>query len=110
MASLNPLPRVPKLDIHGASVRGTRFDRANLTNADLTRANATNASFRGADFAGAKLTGTVLYGADLTDALNLTEEQLIEALLDENTVLPRYIDRDRLRHAEPRIAKIDGGR
>ena len=95
MASLNTLP-LPKLDIHGASVRGTRLDRASLVGANLAGANATNASFRGADLAEAKLTGTILRGADLTNALNVTEEQLAEAVIDDRTLLPGYIDRKRV--------------
>jgi len=86
----------PRLDLRGAFVRRTDLSRASLRNADLSDADASGALFRGADFAGAKLTGTILRGADLTDAINLTEEQLAAAIVDEHTRLPSYIDRRRL--------------
>jgi len=77
-----------RLDIHGAFVRRTVLDGANLSNANLSGADATNASFRGANFQDANLQGTILEGADLTDAKNLTVEQLEQAVIDEHTKLP----------------------
>jgi len=77
-----------RLDIHGAFVRRTVLDGANLSRANLANADATNASFRGANFEGANLAGTILKGADLTGARNLTVEQLAEAVIDETTKLP----------------------
>ena len=86
-----------RLDLHGAFVRRADLSGALLQNANLSGADATNAIFRGADFAGANLSGTILRGADLGEAKNLTLQQLSAAVLDENTVLPCYIDRSELR-------------
>jgi uncharacterized protein YjbI with pentapeptide repeats len=82
------------VDLHGAFVR-----RVDLSNADLERANlagtdATNAIFRGANLKGANLKGTILRGADLRDARDLTWEQLSEAIIDETTKLPDYLEAD----------------
>jgi len=84
---------LPPLDIRGAFVRRTDLSYASLRNANLSDADASGAFFRGADFAGANLTGTVLIGADLTDAKNLTIEQLRSAVTSESTKLPAYISR-----------------
>jgi uncharacterized protein YjbI with pentapeptide repeats len=89
----------PALDIHGAFVRRTDLSGASLRGANMSGADATNAIFRGADFKDALLCGTVLRGADLTDAKNLTIAQLSEALIDDDTILPDYIDRAKLREA-----------
>ena len=85
------------LDIHGAFVRRTDLSGASLRRANLAGADASNAVFRDADFEGALLTGTILRGADLTVAKNLTVEQLSEAVIDDRTILPSYIDRAKLR-------------
>ena len=81
------------LDIHGAFVRRTDLSGASLRGANLAGADAANAIFRGADFAGASLRGTILRGADLSGAKNLTVEQLSEAVIDGQTILPDYLDR-----------------
>ena len=92
--------KVPRaLDLHGAFVRRIDLSGASLRNANLSGADAAHAFFQGADFDGASLTGTVLRGADLTGAKNLTLEQLSEAIIDELTRLPDYIDRSKLRDA-----------
>jgi uncharacterized protein YjbI with pentapeptide repeats len=87
------------LDIHGAFVRRTNLSGASLRGANMADADATNANFRDVDFEGAILRGTILRGADLSGARNLTLEQLSEAVIDERTILPKYIDRARLRAA-----------
>ena len=87
---------VPTLDIHGAFVRRTNLSGASLRGADMSEADATGAIFRGVDFKDARLRGTILRGADLEGARNLTMEQLAEAIIDEHTILPAYIDRARL--------------
>ena len=89
-------PKKATLDIHGAFVRRVDLSRTSLRSAILDDADATNAIFRGADFAGASLKGTILRGADLSDATNLTLEQLSQAVIDSATILPNYIDRSRL--------------
>jgi uncharacterized protein YjbI with pentapeptide repeats len=85
------------LDIHGAFVRRTNLSGASLRGANMTRADATNAILRDVDFQGAVLSGTILRGADLTGAKNLTIDQLSEAIIDDRTILPKYIDRAKLR-------------
>jgi uncharacterized protein YjbI with pentapeptide repeats len=85
------------LDIHGAFVRRTDLSGASLRHANMVGTDATNAILRDVDFEGASLRGAVLRGADLTGAKNLTVEQLSEAIIDDRTVLPSYIDRTKLR-------------
>ena len=87
----------PVLDIHGAFVRRIDLSGTSLRDANLVGADASNAVFRDADFEGALLTGTILRGADLGGAKNLTIEQLSEAVIDDRTILPSYIDRTKLR-------------
>jgi uncharacterized protein YjbI with pentapeptide repeats len=77
-----------RLDLHGAYVRGTDLSNTNLESANLSGADFTNATFRGANFKNANLTGTILRGADLTDATNLTEDQIAAAIIDDRTKLP----------------------
>jgi uncharacterized protein YjbI with pentapeptide repeats len=85
-----------KLDIHGAFVRRADLSGASLRGANMSRTDATRAILRDVDFDGALLRGTILRGADLTGAKNLTLEQLSEAIIDDDTILPDYIDRARL--------------
>jgi len=84
------------LDLHGAFVRRTNLSGASLRGANMTKVDATNAVFRGADFEGALLNGAILRGADLTGAKNLTLQQLSSAIIDDHTMLPAYIDREKL--------------
>ena len=81
-----------RLDLHGAYLRGTNLARANLENANLSKADFSNADFRGANLKNTNLRGTILRGADLTDAANLTREQLGAAIIDEQTKLPVLVD------------------
>jgi uncharacterized protein YjbI with pentapeptide repeats len=96
---MNQHPRVSRakssfrLDLHEAFIRRTDLSRSNLEEADIRGADASYAIFRGANFRNAKLDGTILRGADLTDAQNLTLEQLRSAVIDDETILPDYIDR-----------------
>ena len=100
MSQVAELLQKPTLDIHGAFVRRTDLSGASLRYANLAHADAASAIFRGADFLGTNLNGTILVGADLTDARNLTIEQLRAAILDETTLLPSYIDRSALKSSE----------
>ena len=97
-----------RLDLHGAFIRRVELNKVDLENANFASADAKYGSFRGssfknadlrganlegadltgADFSGANLQGAILKGADLTDAKNITIEQLDEALIDEMTKLP----------------------
>ena len=84
------------LKLHGAFIRRTDLSGASLRGANLSRADASGAVFRNADFAGALLNGAILRDADLTGAVNLTEEQLAVAIIDDETRLPAYIDASKL--------------
>ncbi len=86
----------PAVDIQGAFVRRTDLSGASLRGANLSNADASGALFRNADFKDALLVGTILRGADLSGAQNLTEQQLSDAVIDEDTKLPAYIDRGKL--------------
>ncbi len=97
MLKLNDRKIAWKLDIHGAFVRRTDLSGTSLRDANLSGAVSTNAIFRGADFAGANLSGPILRGADMSEAQNLSVEQLLLAIIDDRTVLPDYIDRTRLK-------------
>jgi len=88
------------LALRGAFIRRTTLDRAQLVGADLSRADMTGASARDADFKDAKLVKTILRGTDLTGAKNLTVAQLSEAVIDETTKLPDYIDRRAVKQAQ----------
>lgn len=103
--SLNPGLSV---DLSKADLRGVSLVMADLTHAilrdadlsvaDLTGADLRYADLRGANLVGARLIGTDLAGCDLrgTDlrtAEDLTAEQLDETLGDEETVLPREMER-----------------
>lgn len=101
-------PPLPKLDVHGAYVRRTNLSGAILKGADLSFADATGALFVGADFEGALLEGTILHGADLSGAINLTESQLQQAVINDETKLPQYIDRTKLVERSDRIGMRAG--
>lgn len=88
------------LRLQRAFIRRTVLDGADLTEANLSRADMTGASAKGANFKSAVLNKTIMRGVDLTDALNLTVEQLAEALVDESTILPGYIDRGALKRLQ----------
>lgn len=91
--ALENLSAAPRIDLHGAHVPRTSLRRANLSNADLSEANASGVDFTGANMNGTVLRGTILRGAILDDVEGLTIDQLREAVIDETTVLPDYIDR-----------------
>lgn len=87
---------VPLMNLRGAFLRRTDFSGAILRNAELSGTDFSRADLRGADLRGARMTGTVLHGADLTSATNLTIDQLAVAMIDNETLLPDYIDRSAL--------------
>jgi uncharacterized protein YjbI with pentapeptide repeats len=80
-----------EIDLSGTFIRRTDLSYANLERADLSNADCTNAIFRGANFKDAILDGTILKGADLSDAKNLTQEQIAKAIIDKSTILPDYL-------------------
>jgi uncharacterized protein YjbI with pentapeptide repeats len=99
MTPIQPEDGLP-LRLVGAFIRRTDLSDADLEGADLTRADMSNAIARGANFKGAKLRETVLRGTDLSGARNVTVQQLAEAIIDEKTVLPDYIDRAAVKRAQ----------
>jgi uncharacterized protein YjbI with pentapeptide repeats len=70
-------------DLTDASLRD-----ANLRNANLWGARFTGAQLEDAEFTGAKMSETDLRGVDLSKANGLTQSQLSEACMDQNTKLP----------------------
>ena len=86
----------PTVDLHGAFIRRVDLSDVSLRNANFVGTDAKNANFRNSDFEGARLDGMILTGADLTGARNLTLEQLSTAVIDADTRLPDYIDRQKL--------------
>lgn len=74
-----------------SNFEGGKLSFANLTNCTLVRANFSEAELSFAEMHDSKLTGTNLCGADLVGAKGLTEEQINEAIIDENTKLPEEL-------------------
>jgi uncharacterized protein YjbI with pentapeptide repeats len=89
------------VDIHGAFVRRADLSNAELERANLAGADATKADLRGANLKNANLKGTILRGADLRGARNLTWEQVREAVIDETTRLPDYLQAGERRQPTP---------
>lgn len=83
--------RAFKLDLSGAFIRRTDLSNANLEGANLSGADCSNVSFRGANMLDANLDGAILRGADLSEARNLTRQQIERAIVDELTILPTYL-------------------
>jgi hypothetical protein len=82
-----------------ANFQGTHFERAiflgcYLENAFLSEAHLEGATLVGARLQGAYLKGTHLEGSDLSDARGLTRQQLAEAIIDEKTILPDYLQEE----------------
>lgn len=95
--------RIRQSDLSLATADGTRFHGANLSLANLFGMRATSADFTdanldgagmvggyygGARFNSARLRGANLSGAEMADALGLTQAQLNEACGDSSTTLP----------------------
>ena len=70
------------------------LSKANLTNADMTGAVMSEANLKGANLEGAELEDAFMHGADLTDVVNLTCDQLDLANFDNQTKFPKYIQID----------------
>ena len=75
-------------NLAGADLTDARLDRANLANADLS-----SAALARCDLTGARLAGARLHGANLSEARNLTQSQLDDALGDALTELPGHLTR-----------------
>ena len=88
-------------DFQGANLKDADLQEANLSNAnlsgtDLERADLTGARLFNAKLRRANLSGTIfknadLSGADLTGTIKLTKEQLLEASINNATLLPDYL-------------------
>lgn len=74
--------------LDGAFMDSARFHDADLEGASLVGAYAKRADFRGAAMAEADLRGAILWGADLSTAVGLSQDQLDEAIGDDDTQLP----------------------
>jgi hypothetical protein len=81
------------LDLRGTDLRG----------ADLREAHLGGAWLMGAHLERARLEGAHLEGADLKEAIGLTREQLAQAILDDKTILPDYLQE------QPREDKVPEG-
>ncbi|MDR2513668.1 MAG: pentapeptide repeat-containing protein [Christensenellaceae bacterium] len=88
--------------LEGADLTGARLEGANLSWARLEGANLRGANLEDADLSGANLEGTsfhdTIYELEF-EAENLTVEQLAYTEMDEDTVLPPYINIEELNEA-----------
>ena len=90
-----PRRRLPPLDLHGAFLRRVDLSGTTLAGSNFADTDFGEADLSGSDFKNANLKRTNLRGADLRDAQNLTWEQLSEAMIDDSTRLPDYLENDR---------------
>lgn len=85
--------------LSSANLRSASLVLADLRHADLRGACLEGAQCDGADFSYANLRGAhlegVVFANDGRDAQGLTVRQLDEAFIDESTVLPSYLQRER---------------
>ena len=75
-----------------ADLAGAYLWKANLEGANLTEANLEQANLEGSNLKGANLQQTNLINADLRQAIGLTRQQLSQAICDETTQLPDYLE------------------
>jgi hypothetical protein len=68
------------------------FSNADLTEANFAGARIGDAKFNNTDLTRANFEETELGGADLSGALYVTFEQLREAIIDDETKLPAYLE------------------
>jgi len=85
-----------KTNVRKANLEKAHLEKANLSEAHLENANLSEAHLEKADLSGAHLENAILgqahlEKANLAGALGLTQEQLDEAVTDEETVLPSYV-------------------
>jgi uncharacterized protein YjbI with pentapeptide repeats len=92
-------------DLMGAELYGAILQNANLRGAELQSAILQSTNLRGADLWQANLRVSYLLeadlwqadlqDADLSDAIHLRKEQLLEAIINEGTKLPDYLKKYR---------------
>ena len=75
-----------------ANLEGAYLWKANLEGANLTEANLEQANLEGSNLKGANLQQTNLINADLRNVVGLTRQQLSQAICDETTQLPDYLE------------------
>jgi Pentapeptide repeats (8 copies) len=78
-----------RANLHRAQLHGAFLEKAQLQDAILTGAQLQGATLGVAQLQGAHLQRAQLQGAILTGAKNLTQAQIIETCIDENTKLPK---------------------
>ena len=93
--------RLPYSDLRSANLKAANLFKADLREANLSGANLTGAILSAVDLRGAivsstifdnaVLSGTDLRGVNLEGAIGLSTDQVIEAVLDEATILPDYL-------------------
>jgi hypothetical protein len=108
--------------LEGADLGGAHLERADLTQARMEKAflreahldgaNLMQAHLEGADLRGASLEGAILWvasleGADLTGAIGLNWEQLVRAIVDDNTKLPTNLREKPKGEKEPKEGDAD---
>jgi uncharacterized protein YjbI with pentapeptide repeats len=71
------------LDLTGTRLNGANLRRANLSGVDFYQTHLRRANLAGAD----------LSGTNLSETMNLTQEQIDEAYGDEQTKLPEHLNR-----------------
>jgi uncharacterized protein YjbI with pentapeptide repeats len=82
-----------KAELNRAQAQGAHLEGATLDDAILSDAHFEGAYFAGASLKGAVLSLTHLEGADLRTATGLTQEQLDQAITDQETQLPPGLKR-----------------
>ena len=78
-------------NLKNANLENANFSYAKLAYADLRHANFQNANLRHSNLYKANLHHTLLKGADLSEAVNVTCDEISSAIIDKNTRLPGYI-------------------
>ncbi len=67
------------------------LSKADFSKADLSYAVISEATLKGANMEEADLSEAFLHGADMSEVLNLTAEQVESAYIDRDTKVPKYI-------------------
>jgi uncharacterized protein YjbI with pentapeptide repeats len=80
-------------NLQGASLGGVNFEEAKLMEANLQGANLQRANLQRANLQRANLQRANLGGADLTNVIAFTQDQVNTACVDENTQLPEGLVR-----------------
>lgn len=90
--------KLPGAHLEGARLQGAHLDNARLEGAHLDGAHLDGARLKGTRMDNAVLKGTTLKGADLSDAVGLTQKQVDSAICGEDTKLPANLKPTRMLH------------